>query len=72
MTTFETVDNAAWFLHAAGWSTGEVRLAYADGRLRWSVTATAEGHDIRAEAGTQTEAWRAGRRWRPNWWSGDG
>jgi hypothetical protein len=59
MVTFETVDDAAWFLHAAGWSAGEVRLLYPDGRLRWSVTPTADGQDVRAEADTQTEAWRA-------------
>jgi hypothetical protein len=59
MTTFKTVDDAAWFLHAAGWSAGEARLLYPDGRLRWSVTANAHGQDLRGEADTQTEAWRA-------------
>jgi hypothetical protein len=34
MVTFETVDDGAWFLHAAGWSAGEVRLLYPDGRHR--------------------------------------
>jgi hypothetical protein len=32
MVTFETVDDAAWFLHAVGWSPGEARLLYPDGR----------------------------------------
>jgi hypothetical protein len=59
MTTFETVDDAAWFLHAAGWTPGEAQLLYPDGRLRWSVTATADGQDLRSEADTQTEAWRS-------------
>jgi hypothetical protein len=59
MTTFETVDDAAWFLHAAGWSASEARVLYANGDRRWLVTASADGHEVRCEEETQTEAWRA-------------
>jgi hypothetical protein len=55
---FETVDDAAWFLHAAGWSTGEACLAYPDGRLCCCVSVSVDRREIRAEGDTQTRAAR--------------
>jgi hypothetical protein len=45
MTTFETVDDAAWFLHAAGWSTAEARPLGAAG-ARWMVTANEGAQEV--------------------------
>src|SRR5262245_8479345 len=52
-----TADESFARLHAAGWSVGDVRRLTAAGP-RWLVTGTNGGNVLRAEAPTQTEAWR--------------
>jgi hypothetical protein len=62
MTSFETIDDARWFLQAAGWSVAEARVLGAV-ELRWLLTArrgeAQRAEQLTAEADGQTEAYRA-------------
>ena len=53
-----TVDACYRYLHALGWSTGDVGFHEADARMAWLVTATRGREVISAKGRTQLEAWR--------------
>jgi hypothetical protein len=52
MGTFPSVDESRDRLHRAGWSVGEIASA-----TRWQVIGSNGENQIKAEGGSQTEAW---------------
>src|SRR5262249_29977061 len=60
MPTYPTVDESFAQLHAAGGSVGEVAVFTPDGR-RWLVDGSNGENSLRAESGSQAQAWAAER-----------
>ena len=55
MVSFEIIDDALWFLHAAGRSVADARIITG---ARWLVTASQDSEEVISAADSHLEAWR--------------